>query len=109
MQARAIFEAVVAATAKTGLHRSRKSWSRWIAGRAESDLVAAIISTVRGRGHESQSGQKLEYLCGTMIELPRACLTADDIAGGRRVLLASAPTTSRRLRLASAATIRPVS
>ena len=51
-----------------------------IAGRAEYDLVAAIISTVHGEV-EAQSGQKIEYLCGTMIELPRACLKADDIAG----------------------------
>lgn len=29
---------------------------------------------------ESEMGVKLEYLVGTMIELPRACLTADEIA-----------------------------
>ncbi len=51
-----------------------------IAGRAEYDLVAASISAVHAEV-EAQSGQKIEFLCGTMIELPRACLKADDIAG----------------------------
>ena len=51
-----------------------------IAGRAEYDLVAASISAVHAEV-EAQSGQMIEFLCGTMIELPRACLKADDIAG----------------------------
>ena len=80
MQARAIFEAVVEATAKTGTAPIPEVMIPLIAGRAEYDLVAAIISTVHGEV-EAQSGQKIEYLCGTMIELPRACLKADDIAG----------------------------
>jgi pyruvate,orthophosphate dikinase len=29
---------------------------------------------------EQETGEKIEYLCGTMIELPRACLKADEIA-----------------------------
>ena len=80
MQARAIFEAVVEATAKTGTAPIPEVMIPLIAGRAEYDLVAAIISAVHGEV-ETQSGQKIEYLCGTMIELPRACLKADDIAG----------------------------
>ena len=32
-------------------------------------------------------GEKIHYLIGTMIELPRAALTADEIAAIRGVLL----------------------
>jgi len=28
----------------------------------------------------AESGQSLKYLVGTMIEIPRACLLADDVA-----------------------------
>ncbi len=80
MQARAIFEAVVEATGKTGTAPIPEVMIPLIAGRAEYDLVAAIISAVHAEV-EAQSGQKIEFLCGTMIELPRACLKADDIAG----------------------------
>ena len=80
MQARAIFEAVVEATGKTGTAPIPEVMIPLIAGRAEYDLVAASISAVHAEV-EAQSGQKIEFLCGTMIELPRACLKADDIAG----------------------------
>jgi pyruvate,orthophosphate dikinase len=39
------------------------------------DIVVATAEKVI-----AQSGTKLEYLVGTMIEIPRACLTADEIA-----------------------------
>ncbi|MEM9470978.1 MAG: pyruvate, phosphate dikinase, partial [Pseudomonadota bacterium] len=80
MQARAIFEAVVEAAGKTGTAPIPEVMIPLIAGRAEYDLVAASISAVHAEV-EAQSGQKIEFLCGTMIELPRACLKADDIAG----------------------------
>ncbi len=80
MQARAIFEAVVEATGKTGTAPIPEVMIPLIAGRAEYDLVAASIAAVHAEV-EAQSGQKIEFLCGTMIELPRACLKADDIAG----------------------------
>jgi len=80
MQARAIFEAVVEATGKTGKAPIPEVMIPLIGGRAEYDLVASIISGVHAEV-EAESGQTIEYLCGTMIELPRACLKADDIAG----------------------------
>ena len=80
MQARAIFEAVVEATGKTGTAPIPEVMIPLIAGRAEYDMVAASIAAVHAEV-EAQSGQKIEFLCGTMIELPRACLKADDIAG----------------------------
>jgi hypothetical protein len=33
-----------------------------------------------------EKGVKIDYLVGTMIEVPRAALTADEIAAGSRVL-----------------------
>ena len=41
-------------------------------------------------------GVKLRYLIGTMIELPRACLVADEIAEEAEFFL-SVPMISRRL------------
>ncbi len=80
MQARAIFEAVVEATGKTGKAPIPEVMIPLIGGRAEYDLVASIISGVHA-DVETESGHVIEYLCGTMIELPRACLKAADIAG----------------------------
>jgi pyruvate,orthophosphate dikinase len=50
-----------------------------IATKKELDLMKAVVDQVAEEvGHAS--GQKLEYLVGTMIELPRACLRAGEIA-----------------------------
>ena len=45
----------------------------------ELDLMKVVIDQVAGEVSQL-SGQKLEYLVGTMIELPRAALRAGDIA-----------------------------
>jgi pyruvate,orthophosphate dikinase len=50
-----------------------------ITGKPEYDLVAGLIEAVHAKV-EAETGEKIEYLCGTMIELPRACLKADEIA-----------------------------
>ena len=46
----------------------------------------------------------LAHTVGTMIELPRACIRADEIADARATSSRSARTTSRRRRSASRAT-----
>ncbi len=79
MQARAIFEAVAEVRKKTGTAPIPEVMIPLITGRPEYDLVAAIISRAHAEV-EAETGQKIEYLCGTMIELPRACLKADEIA-----------------------------
>jgi pyruvate,orthophosphate dikinase len=79
MQARAIFEAVVESAKNTGKAPIPEVMIPLISGRPEYDLVAGVISQVHGEV-EQQAGQKIEYLCGTMIELPRACLQAAEIA-----------------------------
>jgi len=47
----------------------------------EFRLQETIIRRVAGEVFK-EKGKKLPYLVGTMIELPRACLTADKIAEG---------------------------
>jgi pyruvate,orthophosphate dikinase len=42
-------------------------------------MLKLVVDTVAGEV-ETSEGVKLEYLVGTMIELPRACLMADKIA-----------------------------
>ena len=81
MQARAIFEAAVNAARKTGTPVMPEVMIPLVAYRAEFDIVReAIVETARAV--EAETGARLEYQIGTMIELPRACLKADEIAGG---------------------------
>src|SRR6185436_16743456 len=81
MQARAIFEAAVNAARSTGKPVIPEVMVPLVAYRAEYDIVReAIVETARAV--EAQTGAKLDYQIGTMIELPRACLKADEIAGG---------------------------
>jgi pyruvate,orthophosphate dikinase len=79
MQARAIFEAVAEVKKDTGKAPIPEVMIPLITGKPEYDLVAGLIEAVHARV-EQETGEKIEYLCGTMIELPRACLKADEIA-----------------------------
>ena len=79
MQARAIFEAAVEAGKRTGKAVGLEVMVPLIATKAEFDLVKARIdSTAQSVMRETNT--KLAYQVGTMIELPRACLMAGDIA-----------------------------
>jgi pyruvate,orthophosphate dikinase len=79
MQARAIFEAAVEAGKRTGNAVGLEVMVPLIATKAEFDLVKARIdSTAQSVMRETNT--KLAYQVGTMIELPRACLMAGDIA-----------------------------
>jgi hypothetical protein len=50
-----------------------------IATKKELDLMKAVVDQVASEVSQ-MSGEKFEYLVGTMIELPRACLRAGEIA-----------------------------
>jgi pyruvate, orthophosphate dikinase len=79
MQARAIFEAAVAAARKTEKAVVPEVMVPLIASRAEFDMVKARIdATAEAVALETRF--KLNYQVGTMIELPRAALLAADIA-----------------------------
>jgi pyruvate,orthophosphate dikinase len=79
MQARAIFEAVVEAGSRTGAPPIAEVMVPLIATRAEFDIIHHLIRQVADEV-EAESGHSIDYLIGTMIELPRACLMAADIA-----------------------------
>src|SRR5205807_4826519 len=79
MQARAIFEAAVEAGKRTGKPVVPEVMVPLIATRAEFDLVKTAIDAA-ARAITAETGTKVDYQIGTMIELPRACLKADEIA-----------------------------
>jgi pyruvate, orthophosphate dikinase len=80
MQARAIFEAA-AAVAIRGVQVGVEVMVPLVASRREFDHQRAIIDAAAA-SVSGTTGERLEYLVGTMIELPRAALTAGEIAGG---------------------------
>jgi len=79
MQARAIFEAAVEAGKRTGRPVAPEVMVPLIATKAEFDLIKGRIDAT-ALAVESETGTKLKYQVGTMIELPRAALKADEIA-----------------------------
>jgi pyruvate,orthophosphate dikinase len=79
MQARAIFEAAVAAAKRSGKPVAPEIMVPLIASRAELDLVKARIDAT-AQAVAGETGGKIAYQVGTMIELPRAALMAADIA-----------------------------
>ena len=79
MQARAIFEAVAEVQKKGGKPVIPEIMIPLIATKKELDLMKAVVDHVAEEVSQ-MSGQKLDYLVGTMIELPRACLRAGEIA-----------------------------
>jgi pyruvate, orthophosphate dikinase len=78
MQARAIFEAAVA-VAKDGVKVFPEVMIPLVATLKELENQAGIVNRVAREVFE-EKGRKVEYLVGTMIELPRAALVADEIA-----------------------------
>jgi pyruvate,orthophosphate dikinase len=79
MQARAIFEAAVEAARRTGKPVVPEVMVPLIATKAELDLVKARIDAM-AQAVAKETGAKLDYQVGTMIELPRASLLAGEIA-----------------------------
>ena len=79
MQARAIFEGAVAAGKKTGQPVTAEIMVPLVMTRAELDLTKARIVAMADEV-EKETGVKVPYQVGTMIELPRAALLAGEIA-----------------------------
>src|SRR5436305_1050440 len=78
MQARAIFEAAVA-VAKDGVKVFPEVMIPLVATLKELENQAGIVNRV-AKEVFAEKEQKVEYMVGTMIELPRAALVADEIA-----------------------------
>ena len=79
MQARAIFEGAVLAGKKTGQPVTAEIMVPLVMTRAELDLTKARIVAM-AEAVEKETGVKVPYQVGTMIELPRAALLAGEIA-----------------------------
>jgi pyruvate,orthophosphate dikinase len=79
MQARAVFEASIEAAQESGEPVYPEIMVPLVAMRAELDRVKGRIDAV-ARQVEQESGVRLIYTVGTMIELPRAALRAGEIA-----------------------------
>jgi pyruvate,orthophosphate dikinase len=78
MQARAILEAACDAAEK-GVKVEPEIMIPLVGSRKELDDQAAIVRRVAAEVLSAR-GQKVKYLVGTMIEVPRGALTADEIA-----------------------------
>jgi pyruvate,orthophosphate dikinase len=78
MQARAIFEAAVDCT-KKGIKVLPEVMIPLVATVKEMANQGAIVRRVADEVFQ-EKGTKVEYMVGTMIELPRAALVADEIA-----------------------------
>ncbi|MGN6747431.1 MAG: pyruvate, phosphate dikinase [Xanthobacteraceae bacterium] len=79
MQARAIFEAAAEAARQTAKTVAPEIMVPLIASKRELDLVKERIDATAAKV-AAETGAKLKYQVGTMIELPRAALKADEIA-----------------------------
>jgi pyruvate,orthophosphate dikinase len=79
MQARAIFEAAVEAGRKTGNPVVPEIMVPLVGLKTELDFVKARIDAV-AKSVMEETGATVDYLTGTMIELPRAAIRAHAIA-----------------------------
>ena len=78
MQARAIFEAA-AQVQKEGIKVRPEVMIPLVGYKKELDLQIAVVHEA-ARAVQAEQKVKLSYLVGTMIEVPRGALTADEIA-----------------------------
>ncbi len=79
IQARAIFEAALDVAAKSGEAPIPEVMIPLVATRRELELMKAVVDKTAQAVFEER-GKTLDYLVGTMIELPRAALMAAEIA-----------------------------
>ena len=79
MQARAIFEAAVQSAKETGAAVMPEIMVPLVMTKPEFDSVKARIDAM-GKAVMQESGTTIAYQVGTMIELPRACIMAGEIA-----------------------------
>ena len=79
MQTRAILEAAVEAGRKTGEPVKPEIMVPLVGMKSELDVVKAVIDATAAKVRE-ETGVTVEYSVGTMIELPRAALRAQEIA-----------------------------
>jgi pyruvate,orthophosphate dikinase len=79
MQARAIFEGALLAAAKTGKTVTPEIMIPLVGAQKELQILRTKVDAIAKQVF-SEKGKTLEFSVGTMIELPRAALTANEIA-----------------------------
>ena len=79
MQERAIFEAVCAVQERSGEAPLPEVMIPLVATKRELEILRALVDRVAEEVF-AEKGTRVEYLVGTMIELPRAALMAGEIA-----------------------------
>ena len=79
MQARAIIEAALTVKKAKGYEIVPEIMIPLVGEVKELKYVADIVKTTADQVI-AESGMQLDYMVGTMIEIPRACLVADEIA-----------------------------
>ena len=79
MQARAIFEACAHVTKETGAPVDVEVMVPLAATRRELEICRQIIDD-QAEQIKAETGQSIPYMVGTMVELPRSCFIADDLA-----------------------------
>jgi pyruvate,orthophosphate dikinase len=79
MQARAIFEAACEVAEKSGEAPIPEVMIPLVATKRELQILRALVDRVASQVF-AEKGRSIEYLVGTMIELPRAALMAGEIA-----------------------------
>src|SRR3546814_18118320 len=79
MQARAIFEAAVDVAEKSGAAPLPEVMVPLVATRRELELMKAVIDRT-AEAVFAEKGRRVDYLVGTMTELPRAALMVGEIA-----------------------------
>ena len=79
MQARAIIEAALEVQQEEGIEVHPEIMVPLVAFKRELDLQKEVIDRVAEQVF-AEKGQRIDYKVGTMMEIPRACITADEIA-----------------------------
>ncbi len=79
MQARAILEAAIEVEEETGTTPTPEIMVPLVSFARELELQKAVIDRVAEEVF-AEKGRRVSYKVGTMIEIPRACVTADEIA-----------------------------
>jgi pyruvate,orthophosphate dikinase len=79
MQARAIFEGAIAVAKELGAAPVPEIMIPLVGMKRELEITRALVDRVAAEVF-AEAGMTIEYIVGTMIELPRAAITADKIA-----------------------------
>ena len=79
MQARAIFEGAIAVAKELGRAPVPEIMIPLVGTRRELEITRAQVDRIAAEVF-AEAGTTIEYIVGTMIELPRACVVADKIA-----------------------------